>query len=247
MNQFVDIHCHILPGVDDGSQTPEETKAMLQKAWDEGIQIMVATPHYHKQRGKNDIELIKKQLLLTRKLAKEVNPKMQICLGMEIYYGEDVPELLKEGRVVSIRKSRYILVEFSPGDEFQYILNAVRKLQMSGHTVIIAHIERYNCLRKDISNVEYLREMGAYLQVNTGSITGSYGRSVKKFLREVLKAHLVQLVGTDAHGSERRTPKMQEAYKEVVKRCGEDTQIRSLDRTPRKCFEMKRSTSTKRE
>ena len=222
MNQFVDIHCHILPGVDDGYQTPEETKAMLQKAWDEGIQIMVATPHYHKQRGKNDIELIKKQLLLTRKLAKEVNPKMQICLGMEIYYGEDVPELLKEGRVVSIRKSRYILVEFSPGDEFQYILNAVRKLQMSGHTVIIAHIERYNCLRKDISNVEYLREMGAYLQVNTGSITGSYGRSVKKFLREVLKAHLVQLVGTDAHGSERRTPKMQEAYKEVVKRCGEE-------------------------
>lgn len=222
MNQFVDIHCHILPGVDDGSQTPEETKAMLQKAWDEGIQIMVATPHYHKQRGKNDIELIKKQLLLTRKLAKEVNPQMQICLGMEIYYGEDVPELLKEGRVVSIRKSRYILVEFSPGDEFQYILNAVRKLQMSGHTVIIAHIERYNCLRKDISNVEYLREMGAYLQVNTGSITGSYGRSVKKFLREVLKAHLVQLVGTDAHGSERRTPKMQEAYKEVVKRCGEE-------------------------
>lgn len=222
MNQFVDIHCHILPGVDDGSQTPEETKAMLQKAWDEGIQIMVATPHYHKQRGKNDIELIKKQLLLTRKLAKEVHPKMQICLGMEIYYGEDVPELLKEGRVVSIRKSRYILVEFSPGDEFQYILNAVRKLQMSGHTVIIAHIERYNCLRKDISNVEYLREMGAYLQVNTGSITGSYGRSVKKFLREVLKAHLVQLVGTDAHGSDRRTPKMQEAYKEVVKRCGEE-------------------------
>ena len=222
MNQFVDIHCHILPGVDDGSQTPEETKAMLQKAWDEGIQIMGATPHYHKQRGKNDIELIKKQLLLTRKLAKEVHPKMQICLGMEIYYGEDVPELLKEGRVVSIRKSRYILVEFSPGDEFQYILNAVRKLQMSGHTVIIAHIERYNCLRKDISNVEYLREMGAYLQVNTGSITGSYGRSVKKFLREVLKAHLVQLVGTDAHGSERRTPKMQEAYKEVVKRCGEE-------------------------
>ena len=222
MNQFVDIHCHILPGVDDGSQTPEETKAMLQKAWDEGIQIMVATPHYHKQRGKNDIELIKKLLLLTRKLAKEVHPKMQICLGMEIYYGEDVPELLKEGRVVSIRKSRYILVEFSPGDEFQYILNAVRKLQMSGHTVIIAHIERYNCLRKDISNVEYLREMGAYLQVNTGSITGSYGRSVKKFLREVLKAHLVQLVGTDAHGSERRTPKMQEAYKEVVKRCGEE-------------------------
>lgn len=222
MNQFVDIHCHILPGVDDGSQSPEETKAMLEKAWDEGIQIMVATPHYHKQRGKNDIDLIKKQLLLTRKLAKEVHPKMQICLGMEIYYGEDVPELLKTGKAVSIRKSRYILVEFSPGDDFQYILNAVRKLQMSGHTVIIAHIERYNCLREDISNVEYLREMGAYLQVNAGSITGSYGRSVKKFLREILKAHLIQLVGTDAHGPEKRSPKMQEAYKEVVKRCGEE-------------------------
>ena len=66
MNQFVDIHCHILPGVDDGSQSPEETKAMLEKAWDEGIQIMVATPHYHKQRGKNDIDLIKKQTFIRR-------------------------------------------------------------------------------------------------------------------------------------------------------------------------------------
>lgn len=222
MNQFVDIHCHILPGVDDGSQSPGETKAMLKKAWDEGIQIVVATPHYHKQRGKNDIDLIKKQLLLTRKLAKEVHPKMQICLGMEIYYGEEIPELLKTGKAVSIRKSRYILVEFSPGDDFQYILNAVRKLQMSGYTVIIAHFERYSCLREDISNAEYLREMGAYLQVNAGSITGSYGRSVKKFLREALKLHLVQLVGTDAHGSEKRSPKMREAYKEVVKRCGEE-------------------------
>ena len=73
MNQFVDIHCHILPGVDDGAQSPEETKAMLEKAWDEGIQIMVATPHYHKQRGKNDISLIKKQLLLAQK-ARQGSP-----------------------------------------------------------------------------------------------------------------------------------------------------------------------------
>ena len=64
------------------------------------------------REGKNDIDLIKKQLLLTRKLAKEVHPKMQICLGMEIYYGEDVPELLKTGKAVSIRKSRYILWSF---------------------------------------------------------------------------------------------------------------------------------------
>lgn len=222
MDQFVDMHCHILPGVDDGSQTPEETKDMLAQAWDEGIQIIVATPHYHKHRGKNDINLIKEQLLVTRKLAKEIHPKMQICLGMEIHYGEDIPELLREEKVVSIRKSRYILVEFSPDDTFQYILNAVRKLQMSGYSVVIAHIERYNCLRTDISNVEYLREMGAYLQVNAGSITGTYGRSVKKFLRELMKEHLIDVVGTDAHGSQKRRPKMKDAYKEVAKRAGVD-------------------------
>lgn len=222
MNHFVDIHCHILPGVDDGSQTPKETKTMLTQAWDEGIHVVVATPHYHKKRGKNDMELIKKQLIVARRLAKEVNPKMQICLGMEIYYGEDVPQLLKEQQVVSIRKSRYVLIEFSPEDTFQYILNAVRKLQMSGYSVVIAHIERYNCLRTDISNVEYLREMGAYLQVNAGSITGKYGRSVKKFLREILKEQLVQVVGTDAHDSEKRPPKMKEAYHEVAKHVGEE-------------------------
>ena len=100
---------------------------------------------------------------------------------MEIYYGEDVPELLKTGKAVSIRKSRYILVEFSPGDDFQYILNAVRKLQMSGHTVIIAHIERYNCLREDISNVEYLREMGA---VSPGE-RGKHYRKLRQKRKEV--------------------------------------------------------------
>lgn len=222
MNQFVDMHCHILPEVDDGSQSPEETKAMLRQAWEEGIRVIVATPHYHRTRGKNDLELIKKQLLLTRQMAKEISPKMQVCLGMEIYYGEDIPALLKEGKIVSIRKSRYVLLEFSPDDEFQHIVNAVRKLQMSGHAVIVAHIERYNCMRKDISRVEYLKEMGAYIQVNTGSITGSYGRSVKKFLREILQEGFVHVVGTDAHGPEKRSPKMREAYKEVMKRCGED-------------------------
>lgn len=222
MNRYVDMHCHIIPGVDDGAQTLEETKEMLTQAWDEGIRIVVATPHYHKRRGKNDLDLIKKQLLVARKLAKEVNPQMQICLGMEIYYGEDIPELLKEGKIVSIRKSRYVLLEFSPDDDFQYIVNAVRKVQMSGHSVVIAHIERYNCLRTDISNVEYLREMGAYMQVNAGSIIGNYGRSVKKFLREAMKEGLIQVVGTDAHDTEKRSPKMKDAYSEVVKRCGEE-------------------------
>lgn len=222
MEKFVDMHSHILPGVDDGSQTPEETKDMLAQAWDEGIQIVVATPHYHKHRGKNDLDLIKEKLILTRKLAKEIHPKMQICLGMEIHYEEDIPELLKDGKVISLRKSRYILIEFSPDDTFQYIINAVRKLQMSGYSVIIAHIERYNCLQTNVSNIEYLREMGAYLQVNAGSITGAYGRSIKKLLRDIMKRELVQLVGTDAHGSKKRTPRMREAYREVVKKAGED-------------------------
>lgn len=221
MNRFVDMHCHILPGVDDGAQNPEETQAMLTQAWEEGIRIVVATPHYHKKRGKNDIALIERQLLVTRKLAKEVNPDMQVCLGMEIYYGEDIPALLGEGKVLSLRKSRYVLLEFSPEESFDDLMNAVRTVQMSGYNVVIAHIERYECLRSDLLKISYLHEMGACMQVNTGSIIGNYGRNVKKFLREALKSQLIQIVGTDAHDTKQRSPRMKAAYAEVVKQCGE--------------------------
>ncbi|OUP64776.1 hypothetical protein B5F13_07100 [Drancourtella sp. An177] len=222
MNRFIDMHCHILPGVDDGSQTPEETKEMLRQEWEEGTRVIVATPHYHKTRGKNDLVLIKEQLVLTRKLAREVHPKLQVCLGMEIYYSDVIPELLKTGEVIPIRKSRYVLVEFSPGDSFRHMQNAVKLVQMKGYSVVVAHIERYTCLRNDISNVEYLKEMGAYLQVNTGSIVGDYGRNVKKFLREILKRNLADLVGTDAHNTAKRRPSMQKAYEEVKKLCGQE-------------------------
>ena len=222
MDKYIDMHCHILPGVDDGAQSIEDTKAMLKIAYEEGIRTVIATPHHHDRRGKGTIDVLQKRLALTEKLIGELGYDMQIWLGMEVFFGQDVLEELSTGAIATMGGSGYILLEFSPEDEFAYIQRAVQKVQMKGYRVIIAHAERYQCLLKDLDAVRYLVDMGAYIQVNASSVLGGMFSTVSKFVRKMMKEHLVHLVGTDAHGIVHRSPKMREAAEFVAKKFGQD-------------------------
>ena len=115
-----------------------------------------------------------------------------------------------------------MLVEFSPSDPFEYIHRGIQRIQMKGYIVILAHAERYECLREEFDNVEYLDEMGVLIQVNAGSITGSGGRKLKKFVKALLESEMVFCVGTDAHDNEKRAPHMKKAAEYVKKKYGED-------------------------
>ena len=114
MNKFIDMHCHILPHVDDGAVDIEETKKMLEIAYKDGIRYIIATPHFHPKRGSASWEEIKAQLKLVREEAKKIDEKFRIFIGNEIYFGQDVPELLSEKKVLTMNGRDYILVEFSP-------------------------------------------------------------------------------------------------------------------------------------
>lgn len=218
---MIDIHCHILPGVDDGAQDIQETKRMLQIAWEEGIDTMIATPHYRHRYIENTAECLQERLEMARKAARRISPEFRIYLGNEIYYSHESAEALQSGRAFSMADSRYVLTEFSTGKPYQEIEAALREFQMNGFQPIIAHAERYECLLEEPGRVEDLVDMGAYVQVNAKTVTGGNGRSGKSFVKKLLKYELVHFIGTDAHGIRQRAPEMKKCYTYLKRKIGE--------------------------
>lgn len=195
---------------------------MLRMAYDEGIRVIVATPHHHERRGMCTPGQYKRALSKVRKMAKEIDEKFYVMPGMEIYFSQDVLTKLEHKKVQTMGVSDYVLIEFSPNDEFRYIQQALQQVQMKGFHPIVAHIERYDCFHDHVDDVEYLIEMGAYVQVNAGSIVGTSGRTTKRFVKELLERQLVHFVGTDAHSSGSRSPMIKKSADFVEKRFGEE-------------------------
>ena len=240
MDRLVDTHCHILPEVDDGARSMEETRQMLQEAYEDGIRYIIATPHHHPRRGRKSPKQLRRQLKLVREEAAQISDELRIYLGTEIYFGQDIPERLREELILTMNRTKYVLVEFSPGDPFDYICQGIQQIQMKGYEVILAHIERYQCMYKNIENVEHLKHMGVRIQVNADSITGEGGWKAKRFVRRLIDERLVFCVGTDAHDPKRRPPRMKKAAEYVEKRCGEDYARRIFFSNPRIMLRKKR-------
>lgn len=240
MDRLVDTHCHILPEVDDGARSMEETRQMLQEAYEDGIRYIIATPHHHPRRGRKSPKQLRRQLKLVREEAAQISDELRIYLGTEIYFGQDIPGRLREELILTMNKTKYVLVEFSPGDPFDYICQGIQQIQMKGYEVILAHIERYQCMYKNIENVEHLKHMGVRIQVNADSITGESGWKAKRFVRRLIDERLVFCVGTDAHDPKRRPPRMKKAAEYVEKKCGEDYARRIFFSNPRIMLRKKR-------
>ena len=222
MEGYIDMHCHILPGVDDGAKDIDEMKQMLRIAYEEGIRCIIATPHHHPRRGRENPKIIRRQAKLLREAAHEIDEHFRIYLGTEIFFGQDIVDKLEAGRVLTMNGRDYVLVEFSPTDTFTYIRQSLQQLQLGGYEVILAHVERYNCIVKEAELADQLCEMGIRLQVNADSIIGESGREVKKFVKYLMDSDLLFCVGTDAHGSRHRAPRMKKAAAYVKKKYGEE-------------------------
>lgn len=222
MRGYIDMHCHILPGVDDGAKDIEEMKEMLKIAYQEGIRCIIATPHYHPRRGKEKPEILIEQAILLRDTAHAIDENFRIYLGTEIYFGQDVIQKLKEKQIMTMNRRNYVLVEFSTAETFSYIQQSLQQLQFSGYEVILAHVERYGCITDNPELAMQLWEMGIHLQINAGSICGDSGRKIKKFVRGLMDEDIVFCVGTDAHDIKHRPPHMRKAAEYVQKKYGEE-------------------------
>lgn len=222
MENIIDIHSHILPGVDDGSDSLETSFRMLEIASENGISQIILTPHNkpaHRNVPPHRIAARMQQLqdeLDARQIGIELYP------GSELYYRDGLAEELEDGETLTLAGSHYVLTEFSPGAEYEYIRNGIYSLQMHGYRPILAHAERYRniCLKPE--RAADLEEMGCYIQVNAGSIMGTFGFAARQFTRKLLKQQLVSFIASDAHDTGRRAPYLADCADYVAKKFGED-------------------------
>lgn len=215
------MHCHIIPEVDDGAADIDEAIKMLKMEYKEGVRTIIATPHFRVGMFETSPEKIIHQFELLKKEAQRNQCGIDLYLGCEFHANMDMIKYLKDGRARTMAGSRYVLAEFSGKDDKRYIRERLYSLISFGCRPIIAHIERYSCLRRDVSFIQELVEMGAYVQVNAGSITGDLGFGIKMFCRKLLKEQMIHFVGTDAHGMKYRSPKINEAYSYIAKMMGD--------------------------
>ncbi len=231
---FYDAHCHILPGVDDGAKNAEAAREMLKIAYDEGIRTIIVTPHYHYRHYTVTGEELSAGFRELQAIAGQVDKSLKVYLGNELYYCSEAGELLHDGVVRTMAGSDYVLTEFNPIRDYAYIKNALYDIQMEGYNPILAHIERYECMNKRVDRVEQLLEMGVILQVNASSIMGGMGYSMKQYLRKLLKYEYIQLIGTDAHGTDHRRPEIRKCAEFIQKKCSDGYARRLLFENPEK-------------
>ena len=217
---FIDMHSHILPEIDDGSRDMEQTINMLKIAYEEGIRTMVATSHYYQGRYEEPAEVLREKLKNVKDNIADTLPEMELLLGCEIYYSHQSTNLLKKGIIPTIADSRYILVEFSPLAEYRYLKNGLQELILEGYSPILAHVERYENVAKNMDRVMELIDMGVYIQVNSMSITGEMGRTYQEMTKRLLKNLCVHIVATDAHNIRSRSPRMKKCFDIVCKKYG---------------------------
>lgn len=222
MDQYIDIHSHILPGIDDGSRNFSMSMEMLKAAAEDGITQMIVTPHNKPGRHNAGSEKIAS---LIRELEEEMEKKgipIRLYPGNELYYRSGLTEEIGEKRAVTLADSDYVLTEFNPMDDYDYIRNGIYSLMAGGYRPVLAHAERYLKISGRADRIEDLLEMGCYIQVNGGSVMGDYGLSAKLFTRKLLKNELVHFVATDAHDMGKRSPKLSECAAWIGKKYGEN-------------------------
>ena len=141
MKGIYDIHCHIVPGVDDGAKDLKTSVRMLQKEYDDGVRNIIATPHFRYDMFEPSLEQVKKQFLRVRKAAAEIGEDgIQMYLGCELHSSMDMTDCLKKGERLTMSGSRYVLTEFRTSDEKSYIRERVQALIRKGYYPIIAHV-----------------------------------------------------------------------------------------------------------
>lgn len=205
MVNITDIHSHILFNVDDGSPSLKTSLDILKKEYSQGVRNVICTPHYHAGECKTENDLIKENFLVLQKEAKERFPELTLYLGNEIMACNDMSDMLLNGELFTLADTRYVLVEFYPTVVFPQMEKYISSLLNNGYIPIIAHCERYKCMRSAIKiindkNISHLVEMGAYLQVNVTSVFGSE----HKFVSKLIEKDYLHLVASDAHSLGRR-------------------------------------------
>lgn len=227
---MVDIHCHLLYGVDDGADTIEESAKMLYHAKEQGIEAIILTPHYRHGMFAYPKDAIASHFLELKPYAKELG--IRLALGTEYHVNSQIVEALKGGRCQTLAGSRYVLSEYSHSSEYSYVYQMTQELILNGFIPVIAHVERYACMTEDIERADELRQLGAWIQMNADAVLGLEGRGSKKYAKRMIASGYVDVVASDSHGAKQRVCHMDECRAYLAKKFGADISDKLLRENP---------------
>ena len=216
---MIDIHSHIIYGVDDGAPTINDSIKMIEEEIKQGVTKIICTPHYRHSMFLTDKKTIEEHFSELKKEIEKRNLNIELYLGREIFFDKNTINLIKENEIVSLNNKGYYLLEFSYTLDTE-IDEIVYKFKRLGYQVIIAHIERYQYI-EDIEYVYSLKDLGALIQINASTLCGVNGKKELKKVLKYIKEGLVDFVSSDIHYN--RINYMKEAYSIVKKKFGIDT------------------------
>lgn len=214
---MIDIHNHLLYGIDDGSKSIEDSVNIIREMSKIGYTDIILTPHYishSKYNSPRDKNLILLENL--RNALGENGIDINLYLGNEIYINHHIGDLLDNGKISSLNGSKYLLIELPMNGEYDY-LDVFEDLIYDGYKVILAHPERYHAFQKDFDKIYDLEEIGVYFQCNIESILGSYGKGAIKMVKRMYKEKKVSFLATDIHHKKRDYGKFDKAKKKIRK------------------------------
>ncbi len=215
---MIDIHSHLLFGVDDGSRTLEESVHVIKKLSEVGYTDIILTPHYindstYVSTREENLDVLKR--LKVGLIRNNVN--VNLYLGNEIYIDSEIANLLKNNIISSLNDTKYLLIELPMSGENEIYYDVFLDLINMGYKVILAHPERYISFQKDFNKIYELKELGVLLQSNIGSVLGDYGRGAKKTIKRLLKENLITFMGTDIHHNKEEYTFVLKAKKKIGK------------------------------
>ncbi|QNK48163.1 tyrosine protein phosphatase [Brevibacterium sp. PAMC23299] len=218
---MIDIHCHIIPGVDDGSADMEESLNMAKNAVEAGITHIFATPHHLNEKFVNvKIDIIEGVVSLNKSLQQN-NIPLTIRCGQEVRIHRDIFTSLEKEEILTLDdKGTYLLLELPSGKVPTYTKEVIYELLLKGITPIIVHPERNKELIENPKLLFELVQEGALTQVTSGSIIGNFGKSIQSFSKKIIEHNLAHFIATDAHNIGTRGFSLQQAYETITKAYG---------------------------
>jgi protein-tyrosine phosphatase len=225
----IDLHCHILPGIDDGSRSTGESLIMAKLAFENGIRTIVATPHTLDGTYLNPPHRIAQGVLSLQKTLKENRVDLRLCVGADVHLCPGMAEKIKKGDAGTLNNTgKYFLLELPPQTLPSGVKEEIFALKVQGITPIVTHPERHPAILRDMNLLHDFIAMGALSQITAMSLTGEFGEAVQRCAQELLKHRLVHVIASDAHSADSRPPLLSRAVSEAAALTGSESFALSL-------------------
>lgn len=217
---MIDVHSHIIPKIDDGATSFEESYTMFNEAVKTGFTDIIATSHYIEDYYETDCVERQAWIEAMNKALKENNINLNIHSGNEIYITQNLVKLIKERKASTLAGSRYVLFELPMNNNIVYLNETIFEIKSSGFVPIIAHPERYAFVQRNPNMLTDLIKQGVLFQGNYASIIGRYGNHAKNTIKKLLKANMIHFLGTDCHRKNDIYIQMNDIIQELEKLLG---------------------------